>query len=60
MTTTSDLKEYAKQVIKAYPKLESAIIEEYSYALSEIEEGGSESWECNLSIDRMHEITKGE
>jgi ERCC4-related helicase len=52
------LKEVAISIIKEFPDLKSEIQDLYSLALSEIEEGGSESHECQLAINDMNELVK--
>lgn len=43
------LKKYCIEKIDQYPELADQIRDFYSLALSEIEEGGSESHECELA-----------
>lgn len=54
----SELKAEAIRIIKEIPALKSEIQDLYSLALSEIEEGGSESHECSLALSDMEELVK--
>ena len=54
----AELKAEAIRIIKAKPELKSEIQELYSLAISEIEEGGSESHECDLAYNDMLELEK--
>lgn len=50
------LKTEAIRIIKAKPELKSEIQDLFSLAISEIEEGGSESHECELTYNDMIEL----
>ena len=50
------LKTEAIRIIKAKPELKSEIQDLFSLAVSEIEEGGSESHECELAYNDMVEL----
>lgn len=50
------LKAEAIRIIKAKPELKSEIQDLFSLAISEIEEGGSESHECELAYNDMVEL----
>lgn len=54
----AELKAEAIRIIKAKPELKSEIQELYYLAISEIEEGGSESHECDLAHNDMLELEK--
>ena len=53
-----ELKQEAIRVIKDCPELKSEIQDLYSLAISEIEEGGSESHECELALNDILELEK--
>jgi len=50
------LKTEAIRIITAKPELKSEIQDLYSLAVSEIEEGGSESHECQLAYSDMTDL----
>lgn len=50
------LKTEAIRIIKVKPELKSEIQDIYSLAISEIEEGCSESHECQLAYSNMTEL----
>ena len=50
------LKSEALRIIKANPDLKEEIQDLYSLAVSEIEEGGSETHECELAYNDMVEL----
>lgn len=54
----SELKAEAIRIIKVKPELKSEIQDLFSLAISEIEEGGSESHECELAHNDMLELEK--
>jgi hypothetical protein len=54
----SELKAEAIRIIKAKPELKSEIQDLFSLAISEIEEGGSETHECELAHNDMLELEK--
>lgn len=54
----SELKAEAIRIIKAKPELKSEIQDLFSLAISEIEEGGSETHECELAHNAMLELEK--
>ncbi len=54
----SELRTEALRIIKAKPELNEEIRDLYSLAVSEIEEGGSESHECDLAYNDMLELER--
>jgi hypothetical protein len=50
------LKEHAQGIIQNHPILKDEVIELFELAMTEIEEGGSESHECQLAINDMDEL----
>ncbi len=52
------LKEETKKFIAENPDLKDKILDFYYLAVSEIEEGGSESHECDLAYNDMVELIK--
>lgn len=50
------LKTFCKETIITYPTLTSEITEYYELALMEIEDGGSESHECQLAYDDIQTL----
>lgn len=54
----SELRTEAIRIIKAKPELNEEIRDLYSLAVSEIEEGGSESHECDLAYNDMLELER--
>jgi len=50
------LKEHAQWIIQNHPILKDEVVELFELAMSEIEEGGSESHECQLAINDMDEL----
>lgn len=54
----SQLKEETKKFIAENPDLKDEILDFFSLAVSEIEEGGSESHECDLAYNDMVELIK--
>lgn len=54
------LRTYCKEKIRQNPGLQDEIVEFYNLAMSEIEEGGSESHEVNLAIGSIEDLIKGE
>lgn len=56
----AELKAEAIRIIKSKPNLKSEIQDLYSLALSEIEEGGSETHECYLAYNDMIELEKSD
>jgi len=50
------LKEHARGIIQNHPILKDEVVELFELAMSEIEEGGSESHECQLAINDMDEL----
>jgi hypothetical protein len=54
--TLAELKKEAQRLIKEKPHLKEEIVDLYSLAVSEIEEGGSESHECELAYNDMLEL----
>lgn len=54
--TLSELREEAKKLISHHPELKDEIMDFYYLAVSEIEEGGSESHECELAYNDMMDL----
>lgn len=52
------LKAEASRIIKEIPDLKDEVIDLFELAMTEIEEGGSESHECQLAINEMEELVK--
>jgi len=52
------LKAEATRIIKEVPDLKREVIDLFELAMTEIEEGGSESHECQLAINEMEELVK--
>lgn len=52
------LKAEATRIIKDWPSLKNEVIDLFELAMTEIEEGGSESHECQLAINDMEELVK--
>ena len=52
------LKQEANRIIKEIPALEDEVRDLFELAMTEIEEGGSESHECQLAINDMEELVK--
>jgi hypothetical protein len=52
------LKAEAIRIIKEIPDLENEVRDLFELAMTEIEEGGSESHECQLAINDMEELVK--
>lgn len=52
------LKAEATRIIKEVPDLKDEVIDLFELAMTEIEEGGSESHECQLAINEMEELVK--
>lgn len=52
------LKAEATRIIKEIPSLKDEVIDLFELAMTEIEEGGSESHECQLAINDMEELVK--
>ena len=50
------LKEHAQGIIQNHPILKDEVVELFELAMTEIEEGGSESHECQLAINDMDEL----
>ena len=53
-----ELEELTDSLIKNYPEFKEDFLDLYQYALDEIEEGGSETHECELSYNSMMEIVE--
>lgn len=58
--TIKDLKTYVKECISKFPNKREEIIEMLLLAINEIEEGGSESHECDLAYRDIEEIINEE
>jgi hypothetical protein len=56
--TLQELRTSAQNFIKENPELAEEIKDFFSLASSEIEEGGSESHECDLAYNDMVELIK--
>ena len=54
----AELKAEAIRIINANPNLKVEITDLYWLAISEIEEGGSETHECHLAYNDMIELEK--
>jgi hypothetical protein len=54
--TLSDLKEYAEGVSKQYPQLDDEVRDLYFLAVTEVEDGESETNECELAIGSIDEL----
>ena len=52
----AQLKEKTKELITKNPELKDDLMEFYYLAVSEIEEGGSESHECELAYSDMMDL----
>jgi hypothetical protein len=52
------LNQEANRIIKEIPSLEDEVRDLFELAMTEIEEGGSESHECQLAINDMEELVK--
>lgn len=52
------LKAETTRIIKEVPDLKDEVIGLFELAMTEIEEGGSESHECQLAINEMEELVK--
>ena len=50
------LKEHSQGIIQNHPILKDEVVELFELAMTEIEEGGSESHECQLAINDMDEL----
>ncbi len=58
MTTLKSLREFAAQLIVKNPDHQDEILDLYHLAVSEVEEGGSESHECHLAYNDMISLIK--
>jgi len=54
------LKTYCKEQIKAHPDLKDDIFDLYVMARDEINDGGSESHECELAYEDIKELIEGD
>jgi hypothetical protein len=54
--TLSELRKESLRLIKENPQLANEIWDFYSLAVSEIEEGGSETRECDLAYNDIKEL----
>jgi len=54
--TLQELRKETQMLISQYPNLKDEIMDFYYLAVSEIEEGGSESHECELAHNDMLEL----
>jgi len=55
----SELKREVLKMIDMHPKHTEELRELYFLALSEVEDGGSETHECELAYSDMEEVIKG-
>jgi hypothetical protein len=53
------LRTYCKGMIDKHPHLTDEIRDLFSLAVSEIEEGGSETHECHLAYEDINELVNG-
>lgn len=58
MKTYNDLVSYARDTIKARPDLKHIIEDFVSLAKAEIDDGGSESEECELAVESIEDLLK--
>lgn len=54
--TLSELRKESLRLVKEHPQHANDIWDFYSLAVSEIEEGGSESHECDLAYNDINEL----
>lgn len=54
--TTDDLKRYCKEAGARHPALQADIQSLYEMAISEIEDGGSESHECEVALEDLEQL----
>lgn len=54
--TLEDLVAVVKDTIQKYPQLKDDVIDLYQLAKDEIEDGGSESHECELALRDINEL----
>jgi len=52
----TQLKEYARGIISRNPELKDEVVNLLELAISEIDQGGSESHECGLAMNSMDEL----
>lgn len=51
-----NLKTFVRESMAKHPKLKEEIMEFYQLVIDEIEEGGSQSHECELAINSIKEL----
>lgn len=56
--TLTELSTRTKELTIKHPNLKQELIELYILACDEVEEGGSETHECELAISDMEYLTK--
>lgn len=54
--TLSNLKEYAQGISKQYPQIDDEVRDLYFLAVTEVEDGESETNECELAIGSIKEL----
>ena len=54
--TLANLKKYAEGISKTYPQLDDEVIDLYFLAEMEVEDGESETHECELAIGSIKEL----
>ena len=54
--TLANLKKYAKGISKTYPQLDDEVRDLYFIAEMEVEDGESETHECELAIGSIKEL----
>lgn len=57
--TLTELSTRTKALTIKYPVLKQELIELYILACDEVEEGGSETHECELAISDMEQLIEG-
>ncbi len=56
--TLDELSIYTKGLTIKHPNLKQELVEFYILACDEVEEGGSESHECELAVSDMDDLIK--
>ena len=54
--TLANLKQYAEGISKQYPQLDDEVRDLYFLAVTEVEDGESETNECELAIGSIKEL----
>ena len=57
--TLKELSIHTKELTIKHPNLKQELIEFYILACDEVEEGGSETHECELAISDMEQLIEG-